>query len=282
MIPEEEDMQKERGVQEGDSRGDVAAADGLREGAATAEGDSREGVMGGSCGGGAAVENNSRGGAARGSLGAPVENNSRGGVARALSRLVSALLNPFVVAALAMLYFMSMDVAAATAPFRVRVFLYAAVVLNSLIIPLLFISLMRTLRVIGGPRESERQGRTVPAAVAAFAYGISIFMMGVNPYAALVRELFMVAFACAVAALIVLFFRNISVHMIAAGGVWAVLVLFSIAGISSLFVPVLVWTLVCGALGSARIYLERESLGEVGAGFLVGLVVAAAVLLNMF
>lgn len=192
------------------------------------------------------------------------------------ARAASIVLHPFVVPVYAMLIFMYGNTILALASPRTKLFLLAVVTLNALVIPVIAIGLLRWLGMISDLSFEKRYDRTVAMAIVALCYGLCVFMVSDLVFGFIVRKFFIAAFCCAMAALIITPFWKISLHMIAMGAVTALFAVYTLAGIMSGFIPLMVTIILAGALGSARLYLGRHTPAQVATGFLTGFVTASA------
>ena len=208
----------------------------------------------------------------------PPVSRSDGWAAKA-ARLVSGALHPFLVPVYSIAVFMFGGTMIAAAPVRLKWFFSLMIVLVALVIPALSIGLLRALRIISDFSMKRRQDRTIPIAIVALSYGLCIVMVTDIMWGFMIRKFLIAAFCCAVSALAITPFWKISLHMIAAGGATAMFIVLNIAGIGSMFWPMVAAILLSGALGSSRLYLGSNSPAQVGAGYLLGLTLSAATML---
>lgn len=148
------------------------------------------------------------------------------------------------------------------------------VLLTTCILPSLGIYILYKLGHISDFRLHERTERTIPylinfaCYVACYLY---LYRFGIPSW--------IIAFiAGAIVALIISLFINrywkISAHMVAAGSMVTLVFLMSFYGLmlTPYILPLqIVSVLLAGAIGSSRILLKRHTLGQVGAGFALGI-----------
>ena len=195
------------------------------------------------------------------------------------SKVVSAVLHPFLVPVYAIAVLMLGNTLMAAAPVKLKWFFSVMIVLVALVIPVLSIALLRALRLISSFSIERRQDRTIPLAIVALSYGLCIFMVKDIMWGFMIRKFLIAAFCCTAAALVITPYWKISLHMIAAGGVTAMFAVLAIASAGSAFVPLTAAILLSGLLGSARLYLGKHTPGQVAAGYFLGLVISAAAML---
>lgn len=148
------------------------------------------------------------------------------------------------------------------------------VLLTTCILPSLGIYILYKLGHISDFRLHERTERTIPylinfaCYVACYLY---LYRFGIPSW--------IIAFiAGAIVALIISLFINrywkISAHMVAAGSMVTLVFLMSFYSLmlTSYILPLQIASvLLAGAIGSSRILLKRHTLGQVGAGFALGI-----------
>ena len=148
------------------------------------------------------------------------------------------------------------------------------VLLTTCILPSLGIYILYKLGHISDFRLHERTERTIPylinfaCYVACYLY---LYRFGIPSW--------IIAFiAGAIVALIISLFINrywkISAHMVAAGSMVTLVFLMSFYGLmlTPYILPLQIASvLLAGAIGSSRLLLKRHTLGQVGAGFALGI-----------
>ena len=148
------------------------------------------------------------------------------------------------------------------------------VLLTTCILPSLGIYILYKLGHISDFRLHERTERTIPylinfaCYVACYLY---LYRFGIPSW--------IIAFiAGAIVALLISLFLNrywkISAHMVAAGSMVTLVFLMSFYGLmlTPYILPLQIASvLLAGAIGSSRILLKRHTLGQVGAGFALGI-----------
>ena len=148
------------------------------------------------------------------------------------------------------------------------------VLLTTCILPALGIYILYKAGAISDFRLHERTERTIPylinfaCYVACYLY---LYRFGIPGW--------IIAFiAGAIVALIISLFINrywkISAHMVAAGSMVTLVFLMSFYGLmlTPYILPLQIASvLLAGAIGSSRILLKRHTLGQVGAGFALGI-----------
>ena len=196
--------------------------------------------------------------------------------ARRLSRIVSYVLNPLVVPTIAVLILMFGDTVMGSVPLQFKWFFVGIVALNTLFIPGTFIGVMRSLKIVSDLELSERKERVMPMVVVIICYLLCGYMLLNVKVAFLLSKFVYSAIGCVALAFVVNFFWKISLHMVSAGGLVAMLLVMNVSGFGHLMWWLVAAVLLSGALGSARLYLGCHNLTQVLVGFLCGFIVVFA------
>lgn len=191
--------------------------------------------------------------------------------ARALSLLMHPLLIPVYLTAILLFG----DTVMFVLPLRVKVFFMLVVALNTCVIPAMALGLLRGLGYIKGYNSGARRDRIIPLAIALLCYGLCAYTIDNIFSAFLLRKVLIAASVCIAAGLAVSYFRSISLHMLAFGGMVAVLLILTVSWLGYLIPYLVAFLLIAGLACSARLYLAREEPSDAFWGFIVGFGVAA-------
>lgn len=187
-----------------------------------------------------------------------------------LSAVLSPLLVPTYACAIALWI-----TPLAILPERMRFALAAIIFLITAAVPMgVIIYMMRTGRVADSALSVRKQ-RTVPYLVTAIAYVCAAMFLGYEHAPRWMTCFYIGASMACLLALVINTAWKISAHLTTMGGLCA-LVLFIAAfrlGIVNMLVWVSVVFVLAGAVGSARLYLQRHTPAQVYAGFAMGLIV---------
>lgn len=211
----------------------------------------------------------------------PIEDVENKGVIYKLSRAISGVLHPFVVPTITVLLLLFGNTIMSGVPERLKLLFVAIIVLNTIVVPTLFILLLRSFNYIPNFSLNQRRDRIAPLVVVTICYIICAFMISDALVAFLIRKFLFAAVGCVLLGLVVSFFWKISLHMISAGGALALLFIINISGFGNMLWVLIVGVLLTGALASARLYLGLHTPLQVTAGFVGGFIVACAVMLKM-
>ncbi len=194
----------------------------------------------------------------------------------ALSRTISYVMHPLIVPTIAVLLIMFGNTVMEGMGIRAKWFVTGLVALDTLVIPLILLGMMRSLKIIPDMVISGRAERMMPLMMALVCFGLCAYMLAEVKAAFMVSKFLYASIVGVAAAFAINFFWKISLHMIAAGGLVAMMIMVDIYGLGYFGWPLAVAVLAAGALGSARLYLGSHNPAQVAAGFGLGFVTMAA------
>ncbi|MFC4871593.1 PA-phosphatase [Negadavirga shengliensis] len=144
--------------------------------------------------------------------------------------------------------------------------------LTTFFIPLLGIIGMRMTTTIRCFQMPDKKERLMPFSLISVFYIMTsvFFYIKLNVDSLLVGTMFMVT-SCLILLTLVTAFWKISAHVTGLSGLLAVIVVLHLKFHSSdLLYPLILALLICGAVGSARLYLNAHKPSEVYGGFVLG------------
>lgn len=190
------------------------------------------------------------------------------------SQTLSAVFSPVLVPTIAT--FMALWLSRLSAlPLGTRLSVAVIVFAITCLVPVAVIVMMMKMGKVSDSSISDRKQRGVPYTVTGLCYIATAVIMSVK-YA---PHWFVYFFAGAAVAVAIAFFINfawkISAHGTTMGGLIALTVFLSARGLAT--APMLPWIIAAvvaaGAVGSARLYLERHTPAQVYAGIALGFAV---------
>lgn len=184
-----------------------------------------------------------------------------------LSFIFSPLLEPVYGVAIA-LWFSVLHYVPTSAKWTILLWVFG---LNTLL-PALAVLLLKQLKIVSSFGLNDRSDRAIPYAIVCVGYLITAWMMTRWNSPAWLWQFMLGAAAAVVISVIVNHWWKISAHMAGMGGtIGLMLRIFSVnAETTGAFGVLIAVILLTGAVGSARIYLGRHTLGQVIAGTLNG------------
>lgn len=195
------------------------------------------------------------------------------------SKVISYIMHPFLMPLWFLVLLFATGIVPLYLPAPIRNYLFLVVGVDTLLVPIMAVVLMKVFGLISDYSLESRSDRTMPMLVVALCYGLCAWMLSSVPMFFLFQRLMWAATICTVFALCVNLGWQISLHLIAAGAFVAGVLVLLIAGY-----PNMVWifclsVLLAGALGSARLCLEKHSPAQIAAGFFGGFIITALVML---
>lgn len=192
---------------------------------------------------------------------------------------LSYILHPFIIPTYAVCVLLFGESVLTSIPVSLKLFFVAVVCMNTLVIPALIIGLLHHFRVIPTLNMENRRERLIPMAVVAICYIVCAYMLSDLLMAFIMSRFLFAAMGCLLVASAVTAVWKISLHMTAIGGLVASLIVLNFSGFGQTPYLTMLFILLAGALGSARLQLERHNIAQVGAGFAAGFSVATLAIL---
>ncbi len=156
----------------------------------------------------------------------------------------------------------------------VLVFLFS----TSFVFPILAIGLLWAAGLLKSLSMDDKKDRLLPHLFTLLVYiGLAWFFFHYLPMIALLGYLMAgIAVSVGITALITIFWK-ISSHMAGVGGLLGFQVaIISGSNNSELLMPIIVSMLICGTVAGSRFYLRAHNWQQLGAGFLLGMVISSA------
>lgn len=183
-----------------------------------------------------------------------------------LAKTFSAVLHPVLIPCYAMLLFLYNSNYSYMLNPKAKIWMLAMVFAFTLLLPMLFILLLRlfgTVSSISLPDSRERRAPLLFSAIS--VYFCHIFFRQISTLPNIFSKLFLALSVLLLLLAIITIFWKISLHMAAIGGLFTVTLLFAT---SVSLVPLLI--LLSGILGTARLVLQAHSPAQVYGGFFLG------------
>jgi membrane-associated phospholipid phosphatase len=215
----------------------------------------------------------------------PQENNERPLLLVLLSNVVSMILQPLVIPTLAFgVILFGFPTLFGGYSFKIKMNLLVFVNLITMVIPILFILMLKRFGFIKSLQMKDRTERIIPMMVVSGIYvSLAVLLvtrLHINPVFSSVMV--SIAFVTAMVTMVT-FFWQISAHSASVGGLLSLLFLLN-AHIENglMYAAMLLFIIVSGVVMSARLYLNAHSLAQVVAGFVLGFVINLLVILRLF
>lgn len=159
-----------------------------------------------------------------------------------------------------------------------RNYLLAIVLIFTVIIPYASIYFFRRLNKWSGWQISHREHRHVPYIIAILSYAACLLLLTQTHTWMFFRSIVLASLACMILSFAINFRWKISTHMVGMGGLTGMLIACSITLRFNPLFPLSILFLLAGSVGTARMTLRQHSLAQIGAGFLLGVIVTALII----
>jgi membrane-associated phospholipid phosphatase len=164
-------------------------------------------------------------------------------------------------------------------PFTVKRVLLLIILVNNVILPLLFLLLLRFRNQLSSWMIEERRERIMPLVITSLFYSVTVFIFLRIPIPLFLKFFVMAAALVSLAITFISARWKISIHSSGAGALSALVVILSARMHTSLtwfLIPVII---ISGLVMSARLLLKVHRPAEVWIGFLTGFLIPVILLL---
>ncbi len=173
-------------------------------------------------------------------------------------------------------------------PFRVllnpqaKLYILVLVILNSFIIPLFLLLILKSRRIIPSLKLENKNDRIYPLFIGLLFYSMSYFLISKLNILAVYSYVFFLATLLTIISIGINFFFKISLHSLGAAAFSAALIVVSfVYGFDLKFIQILA-LLLTGIIASSRLILKAHKPLQIYAGLLVGFVTGIVSLLYFF
>ena len=196
-----------------------------------------------------------------------------------LSRLISIILHPIFMPLLALHLTLKALPSVAFAISQYLNYIYGIVICCTIILPLLSIFFLMRKGRVGSLEISNHKERSLPLFITALWMSLGFFMLNnILFYAPILKAEIIGAILIILFAVIISKFWKISLHLLAIGGVVGVFIALQLITGGVLYL-LLIFILLSGILGVARIKQKAHNHTQVYVGFLLGMSVELITLL---
>ncbi|MCM1291630.1 MAG: phosphatase PAP2 family protein [Prevotella sp.] len=194
-----------------------------------------------------------------------------GGVWGRLSNIISWLMVPMMMPVYAILLIFGLSVLNYISP-STRLWVTLIVAGINLLLPAIIIVVLKRIGVVQDLGLNGRKERLIPYLASIMALCATAWFMWSKQSPAWVWLFFLGGAVGGVINLIINFRWKISAHAAGVAGIVALILRIASDGFpqGNVLVWLMVWILLAGLTGSARLYLKRHTLGQVLAGYAVG------------
>lgn len=155
-------------------------------------------------------------------------------------------------------------------PIKVKLLLMLLVFITSILLPLLIVYLLTRLKVVKSFYLESREERIYPLLTVAVLYYLTYYLLKSFPISFIFSYYMLGSTFLTILAMIISFYRKISLHMIGMGGMLGLLMGLSMNLGLDLTWYVVAAVILAGLLGFARVQSNSHKPSEIYSGFLVG------------
>ena len=198
---------------------------------------------------------------------------------RTLANIISYIFHPMFMLTYIMAYFLYSNnyFAFFVSPVK-KIFLMSAVVVFSVILPLLNMLLLKKLGYIKSMQANQANERFIPYVSTITLYVGLIYILHDLSLPYFFKQLIIVSLAVIAVDFIINFFTKISAHTSAIGGSLGVIYFYQYISFNGDIVPICICLLVGGLIAFSRLYLNQHTPKQVYTGFTMGLLTSIACL----
>jgi hypothetical protein len=155
-------------------------------------------------------------------------------------------------------------------PVKAKLLLSGLVFLTTILLPLLIVFLLYRLKIVKSFHLESREERIYPLLAVAVFYYLTYYLLKSFPISFIFSYYMLGSTFLTILAMIISFYRKISLHMIGIGGMLGLLMGLSLNLSLDLTWFVVAAIILAGFLGFARIQSNSHKPSEIYSGFLVG------------
>lgn len=198
-----------------------------------------------------------------------------------VSLILSYLLHPAFIPTIGVAVLLFANSHISLLPASVKNYLAVYVFLATALVPLALIPVFRYIHLISSITLSASRERIIPLFIVSAVYGGVAWRFMSFPASMMVKYFLLMVFFITLAVSLITVYWKISLHLVALGGLTGLFFLVFWVFDSSYFVWFCLALIAAGLAGTARLWLEEHTPGQVYLGFLLGFLGMAAPLLLM-
>ncbi|MEW5845481.1 MAG: hypothetical protein AB1777_04350 [Bacteroidota bacterium] len=187
-----------------------------------------------------------------------------------ISLLLSVILHPILATTYIFIVIFSSNSFVAFLPIKYKLMLTVFVTINTVILPLLLLVLLRRLNIVHDYKLRSNRERIFPLAISILPFLFTIFLFTRLQVPIVLVKILQAGIYILMVSAVISYFWKISLHLTGMGGITGFLLASALQGNQSA-VPIFTVSIVLsGFLASARLIKGEHNPAQVYAGFLVG------------
>ena len=190
---------------------------------------------------------------------------------KSVANILSWLLHPLLMPTygIALLFHYS-PYLAYSIPEAIKLYIYAIVFVSTFAVPVLISLLLLKQGVLRSLIMNERRERSLPFIITAISFLTGYYILKQMPIPKIFYLFLLGALTSIIIALLINYKWKISLHMIGMGGIIGALFAMSQIFLINMMLPIILWLLLAGILGTARLLLNSHKPSEIYIGFVTG------------
>jgi hypothetical protein len=190
--------------------------------------------------------------------------------------LITLLFHPIVLPIYGLLLIFNVPALLSFLPGPARRIIFTMVLVNTVILPIAILPLLKLRNVISSYRLETRGERIIPLLMTSLMYFVTAFMMFRLQLPLLIKEYVFAASCVVLATALLNFRRKISVHAVGAGAMVATVMILSFRMLTVNVWVLVITLIVSGLVMTSRLWLRAHTPAEVYSGFVTGFIVMIA------
>jgi hypothetical protein len=151
-----------------------------------------------------------------------------------------------------------------------KLYIYAIVFISTFAIPVLISVFLLRQGMLRSLIMNERRERSLPFIVTAISFLTGYYILKQLPIPKIFYLFLLGALTSIIIALLINYKWKISLHMIGIGGIIGALFAMSQIFLINMMMPIVLWILLAGTLGTVRLNLDSHKPSEIYIGFATG------------
>jgi hypothetical protein len=152
----------------------------------------------------------------------------------------------------------------------IKLYIYAIVFISTFAVPVLISLFLLRQGMLRSLILNERRERALPFIVTAISFLTGYYILKQLPIPKIFYLFLLGALTSLIIALLINYKWKISLHMIGMGGIIGALFAMSQIFLINMMFPIMLWLLLAGTLGTARLSLDSHKPSEIYIGFATG------------
>lgn len=194
-----------------------------------------------------------------------------------IAKIISYVFHPLLLPTFGLLIIFNLSGLELFVPMREgRLFIIGLIAVTTFLLPVANAFFLLKTKQIYSLEMKTREERKIPFLVSAIFYSVALYILMKAEVSLLVRVWMLGATALVVLVLLINIIWKISVHMVAIGGLFGMMIALSERLQLNINYLLITLALVAGLIGFARLKLDAHNPAQVYVGFLLGVVVELA------